>query len=92
MCQAVLAADRTDRAECVCVDYCPSLPNRGNRGLRDPGLQYGYIVCGSDGRSYESECALGVASCRMGRNLTVVGRGPCSAEAGQDGNSSEDVD
>ncbi|CAK8688854.1 unnamed protein product [Clavelina lepadiformis] len=37
-------------------------------------------VCGSDGNTYESQCALTSFSCKTGRELSVIREGPCPAK------------
>ncbi|XP_053201782.1 agrin-like [Panonychus citri] len=52
----------TSKPQCVCPKVC----------IRDDNP-----VCGSNGRNYESECELQMASCLQKINLTIVHHGSC---------------
>uniref|UniRef100_T1JZW6 Agrin n=1 Tax=Tetranychus urticae TaxID=32264 RepID=T1JZW6_TETUR len=53
----------TSKAHCVCPKVC----------IRDDRP-----VCGSNGKTYESECELQMASCHLQINLTVAHHGSCA--------------
>ena len=36
-------------------------------------------VCASNGRTYNNDCELGAAACRLGLTLTVTAQGECPA-------------
>ncbi|KAJ1530194.1 hypothetical protein ONE63_005121 [Megalurothrips usitatus] len=58
------------------VAGCPC-PAGGPAG----GLQQDEAVCGSDGVTYPSRCALGCASTTSGKSVTVARPGPCASVA-----------
>ena len=35
-------------------------------------------ICGSDGRTYASNCHLGSAICQLKKEIYAIGNGPCS--------------
>ena len=51
--------------KCVCPDLCP---------------QRMAPVCGSDGLTYENDCAMRRASCKSEKTITVANRGPCDGK------------
>lgn len=68
-CAAVLCPEGTqcrvnavNKVECVCNESCDR--------KYDP-------VCGSDGRTYDNQCALDVERCKRNNKLTVVCQGTC---------------
>ncbi|XP_015793858.1 agrin-like [Tetranychus urticae] len=58
--------DRYGIASCVCPPMCPQIMNP---------------VCGSDGKTYDSECELRREACLLHKNVTLVYKGLC----GEDG-------
>jgi len=55
---------RCDRGRCVCPSDCPD---------PDPAVS----VCGSNGRTYPSACALRRDACKNDAEITVVDDGAC---------------
>ncbi|CAB4028790.1 agrin-like isoform X1, partial [Paramuricea clavata] len=51
--------------KCVCPDLCPQ--------LMAP-------ICGSDGITYENDCAMRRASCKSEKTITMYTRGPCEVK------------
>jgi agrin len=60
------AVDENNRPSCVCSQYCYA-------GVSE--------VCGSDGKTYTSECFLTVAACMTGKSIYVQRYGPCKEES-----------
>ena len=50
---------------CICPDLCPQIVSP---------------VCGSDGVTYENDCAMRRASCKSEKPITVLRRGPCDVK------------
>lgn len=54
---------------CVkCATYCT------------PGMSPSRLVCGSDGRTYQSACHLREAACRMGKAIPIAYKGRCKSK------------
>ncbi|VVC28539.1 Kazal domain,Follistatin-like, N-terminal [Cinara cedri] len=62
--------DQNLMPHCVkCATYCP------------PGMSPSKLVCGSDGRTYQSACHLREASCRVGKAIPIAYKGRCKKTA-----------
>ena len=53
--------------QCVCPDLCPRVASP---------------ICGSDGRTYENDCAMRRESCKFAKTITLRSRGPCPGRWG----------
>lgn len=61
--------DQNLMPHCVkCATYCP------------PGMTPSKLVCGSDGRTYQSACHLREAACRVGKAIPIAYKGRCKSE------------
>ncbi|XP_050433027.1 follistatin-A isoform X2 [Adelges cooleyi] len=62
--------DQNLMPHCVkCASYCSQ------------GLSPSKLVCGSDGRTYQSACHLREAACRMGKAIPIAYKGRCKKSA-----------
>ncbi|XP_026811936.1 follistatin-A isoform X2 [Rhopalosiphum maidis] len=62
--------DQNLMPHCVkCATFCP------------PGMSPSRLVCGSDGRTYQSACHLREAACRMGKAIPIAYKGLCKKSA-----------
>lgn len=61
--------DQNLMPHCVkCATYCP------------PGMTPSKLVCGSDGRTYQSACHLREAACRVGKAIPIAYKGRCKSK------------
>lgn len=42
---------------------------------------FGPLICGSDGKTYNSECEIKMAQCKAQKLITVASKGPCVGES-----------